>query len=53
MAQPSKEALNKILLVLKKTGGTRISLMDFNEVAGRSRKIMKDGKIFVDKKQDS
>lgn len=36
----------------KKTGGTRISLMDFNEVAGRSKKIMKDGKIFADKKRN-
>jgi site-specific DNA recombinase len=29
----------------KKSGGTRISLMDFNEVAGRSKKMMRDNRV--------
>jgi hypothetical protein len=29
----------------KKTGGTRISLMGFNEIAGQSKRMMKDGKV--------
>jgi hypothetical protein len=32
----------------KKTGGTRISLMGFNEIAGQSKRMRKDGKIFAD-----
>jgi hypothetical protein len=30
----------------KKTHGTRISVMDFNEVAGRSKRMMKDVRLF-------
>ena len=40
------EWAERMALFWKKSGGTRISLMDFNEVAGQSKRRMKDQKIF-------
>jgi hypothetical protein len=38
---------------LKKTNGTRISMMDFNSTVGRSKRMMKDVRLFSSNKNSN